>query len=141
MLGDPDITTVEEQDHADGSMTFRPKEVCDVCEDDSLAYQKTQSDGTAFRLPDGKPFMFSDFILPMYWNQLAPTGSKFDFCSHLTQPLQILPGGYMGILQVPKTAQWGQVQADMTPGGKEIQKFNRRARRALSKHHWKRSER
>lgn len=141
MLGDPDITTVEEQDNADGSITFRPKELCDSCEDDSLAYQKTQSDGTKFRLPDGTPFLFSDFVYPAFWNQLAPAGSKYDYGGHITKPLQILAGGYTGILQVPKTVQWGQVQADMTPGGKVIQRLNRRARRMLPDHLWQRSER
>lgn len=141
MLGDPDISTVEEQDNSDGSMTFRPKELCDVCEDDSLGYHKLQSDGTQFRLPDGTPFLFSDFVLPAYWNHMAPVGSKFDFCGHVTAPLQILPGGYIGILQVPKTSQWGQVQADMTPGGKAAHKLSRRARRSIPDHLWKRSNR
>lgn len=141
MLGDPDITTVSEQDNSDGSITFRPKEVCDVCEDDSLAYHKTQSDGTQFRLSDGTPFLFSDFVFPHYWNPLTPSGQRLDYCGHLTTPLQILAGGYIGVLQVPKTVKWGQVQADLTPGGKTVQRLNRRARRALPDHLWKRSER
>lgn len=141
MLGDPDIQTVEEQDNADGSITFRAKEVSDVCEDDSQAYQKTQSDGTAFRLPDGTPFLFSDFVYPAYWNPNAPATAKLDFCGHITKPLQILAGGYIGILQVPKGATWGQVQADMTPGGKAIQRFNRRARREIPHHMRQRSAR
>lgn len=139
MLGDPDITTVEEQYNNDGSSTFRTKEVCDMCEDDSQGYHKLQSDGTQFRLPDGTPFLFSDFILPGYWNQLAPVGTKLDFCGRITKPLEILPGGYIGILQVPASAQWGQVQAELVPGGKAIYRFSRRARRATSKHDWKRS--
>lgn len=139
MLGDPDITTIEEQYNSDGSSTFRAKEVCDVCEDDSLGYHKTQSDGTPFRLPDGTPFLYSDFIYPLYWNQLAPAGSKFDYCGHITKPLEILTGGYIGILQVPATAQWGQVMADMKEGGKPIHDLSRRARRATLKHLWKQS--
>jgi hypothetical protein len=141
MLGDPDITTAEEQDNSDGSMTFRSKELCDACESDSFGYLRKQSDGTSFRLPDGTPFLYSDFVLPAYWNQLAPAGSKYDFGGHITAPLQILPGGYMGILQVPKTVQWGQVQADMTPGGKTIHTLSRRARRLTPARSWKHSER
>ena len=139
MLGDPDIQTVEEQDNSDGSMTFRAKEVCDVCEDDSLAYKRIQSDGTPFRLPDGTPFLFSDFVFPSYWNPNAPRTAKLDFGGHITTPLQILSGGYIGILQVPKTAQWGQVQADMAPGGKKTVALNRRARRNTPKHQWQHS--
>lgn len=136
MLGDPDITTVENEYHSDGTMTFRAKEVCDVCEADSLGYTKT-----GHLLPDGTPFLFSDFVYPLYWNPNAPADSRLDFCGYIKKPLDILSGGYVSILQVPATISWGQVQKDRTLGGKEIKDFNRRARRLIPRELWQRSER
>lgn len=141
MLEDPDIQLVEEQDNADGSYTFRSKELCDVCEDDSLAYRKSQADGTYFRLSDGTAFLYSDFVYPAYWNPNTPAGTRLDYGGHITKPLEILPGGYINILQVPKGFQWNQVNARLEPGGKEIYRLSRRARRKTADSMWKRSER
>jgi hypothetical protein len=146
MLGDPDIQLVEEEDNNDGSFTMRMHEMCDACEDDSLAYTKKQSDGTDFRLSDGSSVLFSDFVLPPYWDVNAPAGSKFDFQGKISAPFQILTGGYMGILQIPAGPQWGQITADkatgqLVPGGKTIVPLNRRARRMTPDRMWKRSTR
>lgn len=135
MLGDPDITTVEEEDNGDGSFTFRSKEVCDPCEDDSYAYTIP-----GCVLPDGSLFKFSDFIYPAWWNAIAPEGVKFDYGGHITKPFQILENGYIGILQVPKGPQWGQVQAEMKPGGKTAHRFSRRERRMKGRRNWRHSE-
>lgn len=140
MLADPDIQTVEEQDNAGGSITFRMKEVCDPCEDDSLAYDIARNE-TALKLPDGSPILVSDFVFPEYFNQNAPAGAKLDFCGKISKPLQILSGGYMGVLQVPATSKWTQIQADLTPGGKPIHDLSRRSRRLTPDHKWRRSER
>ena len=162
MLADPDIQTCETQDLQDGSSVLRMKEVCDVCEDDSLAYAKVIADGkqnkdgstgTDFKLSDGTTILLSDFVLPAYWNQNAPAGSKFDFMGHISSPLQILPGGYIGVRSIPASSQWSQVTAMvtmedsqrtgarpvMTLGGKAIKRFSRRARRAIPDGTWKRS--
>jgi hypothetical protein len=155
MLGDPDIQTCETQDLSDGSSVLRMKEVCDVCEDDSLGYYpKKDAAGNLFMLSNGKPVDASDFVLPAYWNQNAPAGSKFDFLGHVTAPLQILPGGYIGELQIPASVAWQQVTprmlpsnivpgtlvpGEIIPGGKAIKPFNRRARRAIPDAKWQRS--
>lgn len=142
MCGDPDIQTCETQDLADGSSTLRMKEWCDACEDDSFGYAKVNpATGKLFVAPsDGKVILVSDFVLPAYWNQNAPRG-PYDFRGHITAPLQILPGGYMGVRTVPAADAWTQVQADGHPGGKPMRRFNRRARRLLHHTTWRRSER
>jgi hypothetical protein len=147
MLGDPDIQTAEIQDMADGSSTLRMKELCDACEDDSYGYAKVDpSTGKLFVLPStGKPILVSDFVLPAYWNPDAPAGSAFDFRGHMTAPLQILPGGYMGVRTVPAADAWEQVtEMDATArvlGGKPPVRFNRRARRLMNRRTWRRSTR
>jgi hypothetical protein len=93
MLADPwmDRATV----FSDGA-DFRvyAYEVCDACEDDGFGYQ---INGTRV----------SDFVLPEWFNPKSPL-SKFDFCGHVTRPLQLLPGGYIGVFD-PKSG-WTQQQ-------------------------------
>lgn len=136
MMEDPDIQTLEEQDLPDGSMVLRSKELCDVCEDDSIAYTKpTQV------LPDGTLFKYSDFVFPAYWNADAPAHAKLDFCGLITKPLTILPGGYIGMVTILKGFQWTQVNAMLKPGGKRIHHLSRRDRRTRHLSTWRRSTR
>lgn len=128
-LGDPDIATVSEVDGTT-NIVFRPKELCDACEADSLGYNKKRADGTFYALSDGTPFHYSDFVLPLYWDTTAPAGSKFDIMGHITAPLQILGGGYANILTVPSTIQWSEVNAD---------KLTRDGKRQLDASEWKKS--
>jgi len=141
MLADPGISAVKEQDNADGSMTFRFKEICDPVEGDNFGYTKNGPDGEPYKLADGTAILVSDFVLPRYWDVEAPTGTKFDIGGFVTAPLQILTGGYMSILQIPATLTWSQITADGHPGGKTVRPFNRRARHKIPRSEWKRSER
>lgn len=127
ILADPNVQTVEEQDNGGGAITLRMREICDAVEDDSLGYKKNG-------------VLVSDFVYPAWFNPNAPKGAKLDFCGHCTEPLQILAGGYIGVLYAT-TRGWTQVQADGTPGGKPFASLNRRGRRAKPDAEWKRSER
>ena len=113
MRVDPDIQTVEEQD-TDTAIVFRAKEICDPCEDDQYGYSKPiplHNPPAYFALPDGTAVMLSDFVLPEYWNPNAAAGAKFDLMGHITKPLQILAGGYIGMLQA-RGAEWIQSTAE-----------------------------
>jgi hypothetical protein len=134
MLGNPGISAVKEEDHADGSMTFRFKELCDACEGDEFGYKITISDGTEI--------LVSDFVLPHYWDPISPAGTKLDFCGKITKPFEILTDGYLAVLEVPKDLQWQQINARKeVGGGKPIRPFNRRARHLIAKENWQKSER
>jgi len=53
--------------------------------------------------------LVSDFITPAWFdNQLAPGSTKFDFCGHLTKPLEVMAGGYVSVFQVLTGSGWTQ---------------------------------
>jgi hypothetical protein len=89
MLADPYCNTC-----AQGPDGFYAYEVCDAVEDDSLGYQ---SGG----------IQVSDFVLPSWFcsGALGP----YDFKNQATQPLQLLPGGY--ISKFSPSSGWTQITA------------------------------
>jgi hypothetical protein len=68
--------------------------VCDACEDDGFGYRIGET-------------LVSDFVFPAWFNANS-TGSRFDFCGLVKAPLQILPGGYIGVYD-QKTG-WSQLR-------------------------------
>ncbi len=84
LVADPDINACM----LDGSgQKFYATEVCDACEDDSLAYD---IDGVKV----------SDFVLPGFWVSSVKPHAPLSFAGHVTKPLQILPGGYLAFLDI-----------------------------------------
>ena len=135
MLGDPDInlTVLVDLPHHKGRLYVY--EACDAVEDDSLGY-----------LING--ILVSDFIFPSWFESFRqPNSTKFDFQGKLSAPFQLLPGGYIGVMNIRESAVgWTQItmradtkeetihrKADAAPVG------SRRERRNLPRHHWKRS--
>jgi hypothetical protein len=70
-------------------------EVCDACEDDGFGYTIGDS-------------LVSDFVLPT-WFHPNSTAGRYDFCNHLQAPLQLLPGGYIGVYDA--AGGWSQLSA------------------------------
>jgi hypothetical protein len=102
MMGDPDINLTVFVPNQSGGMIFA-FENADAVEDDSLAY-------------DINGVKVSDFVFPSWFNIYAVPGTKFDFCGHVSQPFEILPGGYIGVFDISNTAQgWTQIQAQGVP--------------------------
>lgn len=64
-------------------------ELCDACEADNLGYDITLGDGTKVTV--------SDFCTPYWWIEGLTTAHPLDYMKHITHPLQILPGGYIGV--------------------------------------------
>jgi hypothetical protein len=60
-------------------------EACDPCEADQYAYQIA---GVAV----------SDFLTPHFYDPAATAGTRYSFTGAITQPRQILPGGYISWL-------------------------------------------
>lgn len=102
MMADPDIDlTVFVPTMKNGTIGgyIFAYENCDAVEDDSLAY-------------DVSGVKVSNFVFPSWFNVSAPAGTQFDFCKKVSQPLEILPGGYIGIFDISNPNQgWTQIQA------------------------------
>ncbi len=93
MVADPEINrcVIDES-----GQKLYAEEVCDACEDDSLAYA---IDGV----------MASDFVLPPYWLSTIKPHAPLSFAGHITKPLEILPGGYLAWLDLKNTGKgWQQ---------------------------------
>lgn len=98
------------------------------CEDDQFAYEINGVKVT-------------DFALPAWW-QPGSVG-PFDFKRHCSAPLQLLSGGYIGVLSANSTTGWTQKTAEhfsSTSRSAVPHIGSRRARRNIPKSQWKRSE-
>jgi len=86
--------------------------------------QTSDTAGTLYPIEVGDPvegaaagylidnILVSDFITPAWFdNQLAPGSTKFDFCGHLTKPLEVMVGGYVSVFQVLTGSGWTQKNA------------------------------
>jgi hypothetical protein len=102
MLGDPHINKAAVAGSPDGQTnSIYAYESCDACEDDQFGYRV---DGV----------LLTDFVTPWWFDPNATQGVRLDFRGHITTPLQILPGGYIGVLNTH--AQWTQKFADGATG-------------------------
>lgn len=131
MLGDPDINlwAFPQPDATAG--TLYSYEVCDACEADELGYAI-----------DGTPV--SDFLYPTWFESFRLPGStQFDREGHITQPFQILPGGYTLVYDIQAGTGYHQVfgeneEAMFTPSLRP-RVGSRRERRMTHRNHWRRS--
>jgi len=71
-------------------------EVCDPSEDDAFAY--TVND-----------VLVSDFYTPHYFDPVKQVGVQYSFNGHLTEPRQVLRGGYLS-WHDPVTDHWFQLR-------------------------------
>ncbi len=126
MLGDPNINlTVFVQD-ADTSGRLYAYEACDACEADNLGYQ----------IDD---ILVSDFVFPSWFESFRdPASTQFDQTGQIRGPLQLLPGGYIGVFDVSSGSGWQQMTFEKRPVGMQ-QRGNvgsRRERRRTPRHYW-----
>jgi hypothetical protein len=100
MLADPNINlTVFVQNENTAGILYA-YEVCDACEDDSFGYQIDN-------------VLVSDFVTPAWFESFRAEGStQFDRMSKIVNPLQLLPGGYIGIFDVTAGSGWRQQTAE-----------------------------
>jgi hypothetical protein len=69
-------------------------EVCDPCEAQSFAYERNG-------------VVVSDFYFPAFFASAASKGAQYSFTKSITQPRQILEGGYLS-WEDPATKEWWQ---------------------------------
>ena len=86
LICDAQINTVKQV----GDSEFWALEVADTCESDQYGYTING-------------ILVSDFVYPAWWG--GPSDGKYDYMGHVTAPLQILDGGYIGAW-TPSTG-WG----------------------------------
>jgi hypothetical protein len=72
-------------------------EVCDACEADQDGY-------------DINGVLVSDFVYPAWFESFRQTGStQFDFQLRITDPFQLLPGGYISVYDMTSGTGWQQI--------------------------------
>jgi hypothetical protein len=126
MLADPDISlTVLVQSNPKAG-TLYAYEVCDACEADQYAYSIDTT-------------LVSDFVYPAWFESFREAGStQFDHGSQINKPFELLPGGYIGVLDIRSHHGWQQLTAQ----GSSIEYAmrprlgSRRERRRTPRHHW-----
>lgn len=85
MLADPEIDRCVQVD----SHTFYTYEVCDACEADVYGHWIT-----FYVARKRYQTMMTDFVTPAWF--MPGYSGPYDFNNHITKPLELLPGGYIG---------------------------------------------
>lgn len=129
MLADPNINLTVFMQKDDSGGRLYAYEVCDACEADYLAYKIGNT-------------LLSDFVYPSWFEDFRkPESAQFDFSNHLTAPLQLAPGGYIGIFDVTSGNGWTQITAKKEDMNMRVrgEVGTRRERRRTIRSHWMRS--
>jgi hypothetical protein len=129
MLGDPDINLCASVTNADGSLRLYAYEVADACEADEYAYQIGE-------------VWVSDFVYPAWFESFRqPNSTQFDKQNRITAPFQLLPGGYISVLDTASAHGWTQLTAPDTKLSYELRARvgSRRERRRIVRTHWMKS--
>ena len=130
MLGDPDINLTALVQSGDTTGRLYAYEVADACEADNYGYTIGNT-------------LVSDFVFPAWFQSFAPRGTQLDQQSHIQQPFEILPGGYIGVFDITNGSGWQQLtgQEAMATSASRPRVGSRRERRRTSRHAWLRSDR
>lgn len=126
MLGDPEINLTVFVQSSDTAGKLYAYEVCDACEADQFGYK---INGT----------LVSDFVLPSWFeSSRAPKSAQLDFQNKIQKPLQLLPGGYIGVFNVAAGNGWQQITAEHTPSRYDARPRvgSRRERRRTPRDQW-----
>jgi hypothetical protein len=129
MLIDPDINLTSSAPF-ERTMRFYAYEVCDACEADQYGYKIDE-------------VLVSDFVYPAWFEYFRETGStKFDYQQRINAPFQLLPGGYIGTLDLDAGIGWSQVTAEGSRATINMRGpvGSRRERRTVNKNLWLRSK-
>lgn len=73
-------------------------EICNPCDTDEYGYKIGET-------------LVSDFVYPAWFQpSLQPNSTQFDYCGHISAPLQILPGSHVNRLEI--RSQWQKVSPE-----------------------------
>jgi hypothetical protein len=128
MLADPEINLSVFVQSSNTVGVLYAYETCDACENDSYIIDTID---------------VSDFVYPAWFQPSLPTGTQLDYMKLITQPLQLLAGGYIGIYNVTSGSGWQQITADKSPAAMYKARApvgSRRERRKIPRDQWMRSK-
>ncbi|MFB7907691.1 hypothetical protein ACFC1T_14765 [Kitasatospora sp. NPDC056076] len=130
IIGDPDIDQVVFDQPTANKGTLYAMEVCDACQDENFAY-------------DIAGVKVSDFVHPAWFQSARPAnGTQFDHGNAIKQPLELLPGGYIGIFDVSAGTGWTQKTASLSVAyHSRAHVGSRRERRRIPRDQWLPSKR
>ncbi len=101
-------------------------EICDPCEADALGYAVIG-------------VMVSDFVTPAWFSPTTKVKGPFDFQKKISQPLQVVAGGYAQYLDLTKPDGWHQVNASKALNKNRAPVGSRRERRRIGRDEWRAS--
>jgi len=127
MLADPNINLTVFVQKDDTSGRLYAYEVCDACEDDSLAY----TIGSTY---------VSDFVYPSWFEDFrTPNSTQFDRQGTIHRPLELVKGGYIGVFDVQTGNGWHQITAQNVHMQMRDDVGSRRERRRTIRTQWMKS--
>lgn len=106
MLLDPEVNLSAMVEDRSGKATLYAYEACDAVEADQFGYEIDVN---------GSKVLVSDFVFPSYFENFHHKGAQYDYQKKVTQPFQLLEGGYTLIYQISSGSGWTQKYADATP--------------------------
>jgi len=131
MLGDPDINLCALVQTHGTAGTLYAYEVCDACETDEYGY----TIGV-----DGSEVLVSDFVYPSWFETFHVPGTQYDYLKKISQPFQLLPGGYISVFAINSGTGWTQKNAkDDRLFRMRANVGTRRERRSIPREQWLRS--
>jgi hypothetical protein len=95
MLGDPDIN-LNALVQQNGNLKLYAYEVADACEADEYGYTIRNT-------------LVSDFVFPGWFQSFVPDGTKLDQQGKIQRPFELLPGGYISVMDITTSNGWQQV--------------------------------
>jgi hypothetical protein len=125
MLADPNINLSILVQNVSTTGTLYAYEVCDACEDDSFGYKINN-------------ILVSDFVYPAWFENFRPQGTQFDRMNQIQNPLDLLPGGYIGVFNIAEGSGWQQHTAEKHPMNLRHRGHvgSRRERRSVPRTQW-----
>lgn len=117
MLADPAINLSIFVESGPATGKLYAYEICDPCEGDSYGY-------------DIDGITVSDFVFPAWFEPFREPGTQFDFRKKIQKPLELLPGGYIGVLDIKSDAGWQQLsEHSQRSPRQQAHPYSRRSRR------------
>jgi len=105
MMLDPYVNLTVFNQTSDTAGLIYAYEACDAVEADNLGYQING-------------IQVSDFVWPSWFDTTITNhaGHRYDQMNHITAPLQLYSGGYIGVFQVTNGSGWSSINAEHVIG-------------------------